>query len=327
MTRSSRLRGGQSWANRYRYDQLSENTDETEWIAVTQGTAHVSAGTVDDSIAETGDDLTPERVWDDRLQGVEMIQEGLQGTVAEQLAERAELLGALYPFQITGNTLRYVPAELPLYETLLGICQSPSLTHGAHTALPRMFEHLCVLAGRSYLGDNAQGYRSGWPRPTQNAARFKAMLAEIHQQTGRHAGEWQWAPSAELPDDPLPANIKENGLDVVLWRPWRDMRGGQFYLFGQCACGGNWLDKFKDLSVERLRDWAPHLTHVPPMRGFFTPRFAVKSVLTEASKEAGLVFDRVRMMYSLTAQPIHNDMAAMRDQLHDCVRLAQTPVD
>lgn len=322
MTRTYRPNGGQRWENRYAYDKISENADQTEWDAFLNGQAHLSAGVFNDTMAETGDDLVQPDARDDRLQGTEIIQEALQGTVAELILERKQLLGSAYPFEIRGNSIFYQPATPPIYECLLGICFAESLSAAPYNQLPQLFEELSVLAGRSYLGANANGYRSGWPRPEGEPTRLKALIDGIKRLTGNHCGEWFWRPGEELPSDPTARNIKEGGLDVVIWKTWQDGRTGQLYLLGQCACGKDWIDKFKELDIELLKRWAD-LTHVQPVRSFFTPRYVVNSMLSEASKEAGLVFDRIRMVQALVSEHIRCDFNAISARIASCLDIVK----
>jgi hypothetical protein len=226
MATARRSRGGQTWETRYAYNDLSENADQVEWAAILAGSAHLSTGTADDVMSESGDDLTlPTARFGDRLQGSEVIQEALQGNVAELLWERQTLLGADYPFTIHGNSLAYQPTGLPIYELLLGICLAPSLTQAPYCKLPRLFEHLSKLAGMGYLGPESEGYRTGWPRP-RDVSHFQVLIADLKQQSGNFPAEWQWSPEEHLPNDPAPKFVKEEGLDVVIWRKWPDQRTG-----------------------------------------------------------------------------------------------------
>lgn len=316
-------REGQHWETRYAYSYLSENADQVEWSAVLNGAAHLSNGTLDDVISETGDDMTQAAArFDDRLQGGEVINEALQGSIAEILQERSRLLGAAYPFQVGSNSIEYRTETLPVYALLLGICQAPSLTSGHYAELPRIFEDLSKIAGMAYLGPGTGGYRTGWPRPAE-LSHFKVAIADLKQQCGNYPVEWQWSPNEDLPDDPAPKFIKEAGLDVVVWRRWPDQRTGQLYLLGQCACGKDWLDKDKDLDFEELRSWFK-LPRVLPIRGFFTPRYAPTDLLAEMSRKAGLVFDRVRIVEALRAPHVADQLAQLQPQIDTCMNIATT---
>lgn len=328
MVRAIKPKGGQRWENRFQYTALATNADEAEWQAVLNGIAHVSAGTTDEAMAEAGDEFAPASaealLKDDVLQGQEMLQEARQGSVFELLVERKKLLGAAYPFDIDGTSLIYRPAAVPIYELLLGICKSPSLTQAPYYELPRLFENLSVLAGRGYVGPQAQGYRMGWPRPT-TMARFKAAIGDLRIKSGDFESEWQWEPAEHLPEDPSPKFVKEEGLDVVIWSCWPDGRTGQLYLLGQCACGEDWLTKTKELDLDDFGQWF-RLPRVRPVRSFFTPRYAVKSILNDMTFKAGLVFDRVRMVSALSAPHVANDVNLLSASIQTCLGIAKQPL-
>lgn len=328
MARASKIRGGQTWETRFQYDRLAENADETEWQAVLHGQAHVSAGTADEAMADAGDENAPasaeELIDRDRLQGQELLQESRQGTVYELLLERNTHLGEAYPFEIDGNSLIYRPAGLPIYELMLGICQAPSLTAEPYCQLPRLFELLSMHAGRGYLGPRAVGYRTGWPRPADLTG-FKSVIDDLKIRSGNYPSEWQWQPAEYLPNDPAPKFVKEEGLDVVVWDTWSDRRTGQLYLLGQCACGKDWLKKDKDLDLEDFTEWF-RLPRVKPVRGFFTPRYAVTSILYTLSHSAGLVFDRIRMVQALNEPHVAEDLEQLQTQIFACLDIAKQPI-
>lgn len=325
MAQRQRKLQGKASEDKYYLNGLAENADEAEWQAVLNGAAHFSAGTVDDEMSEAADqDSFPNARADDRLQGKEMVMEAIQGSLAEAIAVRKALLGEAYPFKIEHNSLVYQPSDIPIYELMLGICQAPTLTTKPYVDLPRIFETLSVLAGRGYLGLESGGYRMGWPRPT-DMSRFKNAVEDLKQKSGNFASEWQWAPAEHLPGDPSPKFVKEDGLDVVVWRRWQDGRTGQMYLLGQCACGRDWLEKDKDLDLEVLRDWF-HPPRVKPVRSFFTPRYAVDTILTELSYKAGVVFDRVRMVTALRAHHVSDELDQLAEQIRCCVEIAKQPL-
>lgn len=315
---------GRKWSQRYFHDDQSNNADEAEWKAVLGGAAHVSAGTVDDEMSEAADqDTFPDARSDDKLEGKNVIQEAVQGPVAEIVQERARLLGDAYPFELQGNSLSYRPAERPVYELMLGITQAPSLTSGDYVKLPRLFETLSALAGRGWLGHQARHMRTGWPRP-DTCARFKSLVESLRRSAAHpDAPEWQWGPDADLPDDPAPALVKEGGLDLVVWRHWdNDQRGGQFYLLGQCACGKDWMDKGQDIELRILERWL-RLPKVPPVRALFVPRYVVPSLMTDITVQAGLVFDRVRIVHALRSPFLADELDALQGDLHAALAIAK----
>lgn len=315
---------GNQWSTRSRDDKLSTSADQVEWQAVLHGVAHVAAGTMDEEMTEEADQEIAEDVRTrDPLEGKNRVMELAQGGTAEIILQRKMQLGEAYPFKHVENSLRYEPSadQLPLYELLLGTSQAPSLTTDPFTKLPRLFEQLSKLAGMAFLGPSALGFHTGWPRPAEHT-RFKAVVDDLRTKTGKHYGEWEWRQSSYLPIDPVPALIKDGGLDIVAWRPWADQRGAQLYLLGQCACGSDWLNKTKELDMDRLMDWfAP--PRVAPLRSFFTPHYAVNAILYEHSLSAGLMFDRVRILHMLREPHISDSVEALSAEIQDALAIAK----
>ena len=319
-----RGRAGQNWGSRAQYHRLAVSADQVEWRAVLDGSAHVMAGTMDEEMAEEADqDLSDDIRSSDILEGKSKVLEHTQGQTTELIVERIEQLGDAYPFEHTANSLRYkgTTNELPLYELLLGISRAHSLTTGQFKELPRIFEQLSRLAGMAFLGPAADGFHTGWPRPKTHV-RFKSVIDTLRKNSGEFSSEWQWQPNCDLPDDPLPALIKDGGMDIVAWRPWADRRGAHLYMLGQCACGADWLEKTNDLKLERLREWfCP--PRVAPLRSFFTPHYAVKHLLYHHSLEAGLMFDRARMVHMLREPHIRSHVVALENDIRKALAIAK----
>ena len=74
----------------------------------------------------------------------------------------------------------------------------------------------------------------GWPRP--NGEAFLTALKEIYAKfkDGRVVDE---------PPPSAPPSVKDEGIDVIAWRPSPDGLAGTHYLLGQVASGHNWTEK------------------------------------------------------------------------------------
>jgi hypothetical protein len=116
--------------------------------------------------------------------------------------------------------------------------------------------------------------------------------------------------------------VKDDGLDLVVWRGWGDGRGGQLYMLGQCACGGNWLEKGGDVQLKSLQRWF-RLPSVDPVRSLFLPRYVVPALMTELSVSSGLVFDRVRIVQALRAPNVAVELEAMSEQIASALEVAK----
>lgn len=326
-TRKNRRARTSGWENRYFFDSQSDSTDQVEWLAVQHGSAAMAAGTHDEEMAESADqDILPNGQTDpDLLQDKEVVREGVQGAVLEIVQDRQRMLDRAYPFDLIGNSLHYRMETQPVYAALLAITRATSLTTGAHAALPQLFEELSLLACQGYLGPEANGYRTGWPRP-ETVAHFKDAIANVKRLAAPQPTdpEWFWQPEPGLPDDPAPALVKEEGLDLVAWRGWADNRGSPLYLFGQCSCGSNWMDKGYDVQLKDLGRWF-RLPIVDPVKSLFVPRYVVPPLMREMSGRAGLIFDRVRIVHALQAPHLVQQLADLGQRMTDAIRTAASP--
>lgn len=275
----------------------TENADQAEAAALRMGMAPIGAGTIDDRLADNDEDFLgdPDLVdntWD-RGKGFE---EADNATTTE-IDRRAQLLGDAYPFARERSRLTYTGSETGLYEFLLGLSLAESYSRGPYAVLPRVFEVLACLVAEAYLGEDADSYRMGWPRPKGTATTLKAAVGELRQKSGGNMGEWVWAPKEGNPTDPSPGRAKEQGLDVVAWKRSIDGRAGQLYLLGQCACGKSWSTdaKLQDMNTKLLNEWISEISCVDPIRAIFTPRHALDEELPFISRHGGLVFDRIRL--------------------------------
>jgi hypothetical protein len=313
-------------AARHTYLADYDNADQAEWQAVLHGQAHVSGGTHDDSMAQTELDhagVAPEQAL--HLE-VEQADEALQGAVLEVITERQALLGINYPFELEGNSLvlRAGVDGDNVYLGLLAITAMPSLNKSPYNDAPIAFEHLSLLAARFYLGTNAKGWRFGWPREGDEKAltRMQAAISHLKALAGDHPNDWHWRPAPSSNTAQRISQIKDCGLDVVAWVPWPDGGPGQLHLLGQCACGEDWKQKLDDLSIKRLNHWMK-LPEPEPLRAFFTPRHMPLPFFEEVSRDAGLTFDRVRMVQAIARDVgARTEAAPMARSLVELGRLA-----
>ncbi|MDD5030674.1 MAG: hypothetical protein PHH58_14455 [Rhodoferax sp.] len=282
------------WDKRHHYESEYTNADEAEWSAVLRGSAHVSHGTQDEMMSEFAleDSETPGATYMSR----ESADEALQGAVLEVVAERMKLLGIDgYPFRLEKNSLVLSAADDHPYLALLAICNLTSLSAKPFNQAPVGFEYLSLLAARSYLGPNAKGWRFGWPRANKSDLLIKDAAATLKLRAGSHPNEWDWNPSPSLPESPTTKSLKDTGMDIVVWVPWADLGPAQLQLVGQCACGDDWKFKTLELHLPRLKQWM-RVPEPPPVRALFTPRHTPLPTISYEAPQAGLMFDRIRMV-------------------------------
>jgi hypothetical protein len=299
------------YERRHKDQRSAGNADQTEFDAIQSGKAVFEAGIYDDRVADSLDDFDPEITQLEPWQRQDLQYEGAAGHLLEQIEARQRLLGTFYPFHLTQNSLVHRPSTSLVYEFCLAIANAPSITRGAFAYLPRAFEIVAQRLAQLFVGFGAESFHTGWPRQSGGIGRFKAHMAALNKQTN----EWAWGPEEGLPEDPEPANVKDEGIDFVVWKPHLDKRVGSMFFVGQCACGNDWPEKFHDTDLGKLNKWFNPMTLVPPMKIFCTPYHVADGLVREASREAGIVLDRVRL--SLIAETY--GMSAMAPQLSTLV--------
>lgn len=289
--------------------RLADDADQTELDALETGQAIYDQGLYDEAIADAMDDFRPDELPNTPEWALEDLQkDDAVGGLIEIIESRYDILKTSYPFHLSRNDLEYRSSETKVYEFCL--VTSTAKEQDNHS-LARVFEQLATLLSRRYLGPEGRAQHIGWPR--ENRPRFRDAMSELHQKTG----EWVWSPEDELPDDPLPRHAKDEGLDFAAWIENIDKRAGHLFLLGQCACGDNWPNKLTELCPERLQRWFHPMCHVPVTRAFCTPFHLTDQRLIDASKQAGIVFDRLRL--TLLAETAPDDI---KEELHK-LNLAQ----
>ena len=276
---------------RHQAQRSAYDADQAEFLAFRDGTAVLDAGVYDERVAGAMDDFESSDVAVGTIwHGEDLKYDTAVGKIHEEIERRRSLLGSRYPFSLSGGTLRYQSKENGIYEFLLAICNSPTLTSGKHACLPRVFERLSARLVAAYFGSDTEFIHTGAPRDKEVGKSFIDAMKTVAERTQ----EWTWGPDEDLPDDPING---DSGCDFVVWPSPPDGRKvGQLFILGQCACGNDWSTKFNDLTIKKLSKWFNPLSLVDPVRCFSTPFHVVDAMLKEASREGGMVFDRARLV-------------------------------
>ena len=161
----------------------------------------------------------------------------------ERRKRRAE---AAYPFAWTDIGLsRTREVDGTPYEFLLWLAVSPIYRQQSrYDEIEELFDNLVKRALILYLGPNAVGVRFGSPasgvRPSgfPNAVKWLANLLRL--QTGAAV--------------PRP-QMKDGGVDVVVWKPFRDERSGFVVILCQCTVAHDWTPKAKDIVATIWNGW------------------------------------------------------------------------
>ncbi|MBV9139805.1 MAG: hypothetical protein JO115_02585 [Pseudonocardiales bacterium] len=226
--------------------------------------------------------------------GSEMIQ-GLAESAMDIIENRAEILsGGRYPFIVSSGgiaTSTVISEAGEIYQLLVLSSYFSGNIGGSNAEYTRLFEDIAAVAARDYLGGsttNAKIYQMGSPRRSGQPSKFTDavtdMCAKMHD--GGLAKDQQQA-----------VRMKDAKLDVVAWIPTPDRRQGKLIGFGQCATGKNWRDKISELQPDSwCASWMTDRFAVLPVRMFFIPHTIPSNDWLLVSYDAGMLFDRVRIV-------------------------------
>jgi hypothetical protein len=292
------------WSGRGQLMGIATNADQAEKEAIEFGSAPISAGVEDEKAAGIFDDEITEYADPDEQdwEATEELVEVAEGDVIMEIERRTKILGNAYPFKLSGTSLHYTPSSTGIYEFCLAASLAKSLQSKRNKPIITNFELVAADVARAYLGDSAEVVRTGWPshNKLERPIKFKALFEIV----ANRSGEWRWDPPPPNPNDPHHRAVKDEGVDFVAWKPMPDSRPGKLYVLGQCACGNDWDTKLHDLNEDRLERWFRPATAAPFQRAFAIPRVITGTyIFQELSKNAGLVFDRLRLVGIAEARP------------------------
>ena len=205
---------------------------------------------------------------------------------------RLRWIGDGNPFSFIRRTIRSkgVWEENPAYSfcILLSMPQcytdwKTSLHRGDYSEQGRLFELLTKGSiENQFLGWEV--HQTGWSGT--NTVKLSEIVDKIAGRLGEITGSIEpWA-------NP---NGKDEGLDLLCYRPFPDNRGGFPVYLMQCASGKHWIDKIRD---PNFNIWTKMI--------FFTAKpgkaFAIPFVLSDkefknrCNRFGGLLFDRYRLL-------------------------------
>ncbi len=206
--------------------ELADYLDDLKWTIRSRELYHA---------AVTGPDEEP---YEDDVEGGPGMSPATEASdrVFELLADRAELLGDLYPFELAdGRTVRRTPeAQHDAYLVLLAITVAHHYDVATGTPAERVFEAVVAQAMR------ARGLRTF---NMADAGRGPGDFRDAVEAAGREIGLVA-APDAA----PSRTHANEEGVDTVSHLGWGDTRPGHWIFIGQATCGqsGSWQGKIQE---------------------------------------------------------------------------------
>ena len=106
--------------------------------------------------------------------------------------------------------------------------------------------------------------------------------------------------------------MKDGGVDVVVWHPFRDGRSGFVVILCQCTVAKDWTHKAKDIVDGKWTGWIDF--GLPPVTAIAVP-FAVPSTFDrwdELRRTVTIVLDRVRLLELIRTEAVA-DLKAIQE--------------
>lgn len=235
--------------------------------------------------------------------------DGAGDVVFAVLDERADLLGARYPFRREGQRLRFTGAA---HEPYLGLlCLTLAHSYGIPTSVEptKVFEDLVsrVLEARFQRALNFSRLRATHPD-------FRSGLLAAGEVL-----ELEPTPSSA----PHAVKAKDEGVDVLAHLHWGDQRPGKWTAVGQATCGKSdtWPAKMAEVAVA---GWTQYLNSVIDPLAFLAVPHHVEpghfSYLVRSQRR--LLLDRPRLARWLPG--LSSDLVALVGAVRDSA-VAEAP--
>jgi hypothetical protein len=212
--------------------------------------------------------------------------------VLREVERRSRHAPGSYPFQRGRYGITLANKRLlQVYAFLLWLSLPNSPFHSKiySNEVTPLFDYLGEAALVTLLGPGARAIRFGWPvsgdRPTGPR---KALVWLTGHMRVTHD-----------PTAPISPTLKDGGVDVVLWRPFSDGRGGFPIILAQCTVGrSEWQRKGQDIKRALWRrylglGWDPATTLVVPFCVQEPDRFKAWDI---ACHDVSFIVDRLRLL-------------------------------
>lgn len=212
--------------------------------------------------------------------------------IATEIRHRKTIGGTLYPFEMEDQdySLSYSPSSpqsSTVYPYLLLATRSQMgrdrIKAGIDGSL--LFEHLCSVVAQNYFGSRAEVDILGTSK--EDVKSFRDKLRQITYTLGE---------GGEIHENP--GHKPQDGkVDVIVWKGFKDRQPSKMIAFGQCKTGTSWVEHLSELNTDAFcKTWFTKQPVLTPVRMFFTAQYFPREIFRVRANEAGLVFDRFRIL-------------------------------
>lgn len=212
--------------------------------------------------------------------------------IAAEINYRIQIGENLYPFQLEDNdySLRHISKSeysIVIYPYLLLATRANMSKDRIKVDIDGslLFEQLCSIVAQNYFGSRTEVDILGTSK--EDIKSFREKLRDITRLIGE---------GGDIIENP--GHKPQDGkVDVIVWKGFRDRQPSKIIGFGQCKTGTSWIDKLNELNTDAFcKTWFTNHPVLTPVRMFFTAQDFPKETFRVRANEAGLVFDRFRIL-------------------------------
>ena len=212
--------------------------------------------------------------------------------IAAEIKSRKFITRNQYPFQLKDNgyTLNYISDENLynlIYRFLLLATRLSMKNEKVQGGIDgtKLFEKLSAEIAISFFGENSNVDILGTSKVDTGS--FRSKLSEITKLIGE-GGKVHENKGYRPQDD---------NIDVIAWKGFSDKKVSQMIAFGQCKTGTSWQDQLSELNADSFcKTWFSEQPVLTPLRMFFCAQYFPNEIWRPRANEAGLVFDRFRII-------------------------------
>jgi hypothetical protein len=231
----------------------------------------------------------------------------------QELKDRVDTLGDLpgiYPYKLDSriDVLSYLPANsrtiqprLPYLFLMTATRHTMASTRRRRAGIDptQIFERICAQVLRYCWGgdDRCSVFHVGTACPG-GRSNFPATVRALCLKMGEGGS---WKKGARSP------GAGDGGVDVVVWRAFRDRRQGNLVGFAQCKTGVNWREHIGKLRpVGFCGKFMAEPLIIEPRAFFMVPHRVLHSTWQDRMREGGVIlFDRCRIAeYARSLDPV-----------------------
>jgi hypothetical protein len=225
----------------------------------------------------------------------------LAAQIGAEVDRRRTALESAYPFSMSdeGDALSlradkdWTHGEATyLLSLLLAQASKSDIVSGVVAPLPADLiraRDIFQICGTLAAATHCQGpsFSFGFPRPDSSG--FLEKVKQIWAIFGD--GMPRDVALADSPED-----VKDEGIDVVSWRPQPDKKPGTHYLLAQVASGNNWKNKSVVESIKLFHEeWFTVVPATPCEPAVIVPFFVEGAEMRRSTRTHGIVIDRGRL--------------------------------